>query len=75
MALSFPRGAAARRPAGTPRKRLDKSHYLYIAVIIAVGLGILVGLMFGGEDGFAFTATNESPPQAMASLTCRVSPA
>jgi aerobic C4-dicarboxylate transport protein len=51
MALSFPRGAA--RPAGTPRKRLDKSHYLYIAVIVAVGLGILVGLLFGGENGFA----------------------
>lgn len=35
--------------AATPvkkRKGLDKSHYLYIAVIVAVVLGALVGLMF-----------------------------
>jgi aerobic C4-dicarboxylate transport protein len=36
-----------------PAKRFDKSHYLYMAVIVAVGLGIIVGLMFGGKDGFA----------------------
>ena len=53
MALSLPRVPRGGRPAGTPRKRLDKSHYLYIAVIVAVGLGILVGLLFGGPDGFA----------------------
>ena len=42
-------------PAGTGalKKRLDKSHYLYIAVIVAVVAGILVGLLFGGSDGFA----------------------
>lgn len=34
-------------PAGTgktPRRRLDKSHYLYIAVIVAVVAGVIVGL-------------------------------
>jgi len=36
-----------------PRKRIDRSHYLYMAVIVAVLLGILVGLVFGGPDGFA----------------------
>jgi aerobic C4-dicarboxylate transport protein len=30
----------------TPRKGLDKSHYLYIAVIVAVILGAVVGLLF-----------------------------
>jgi aerobic C4-dicarboxylate transport protein len=30
----------------TPRKGLDKSHYLYIAVIAAVILGAIVGLLF-----------------------------
>ncbi|MBW4095507.1 MAG: cation:dicarboxylase symporter family transporter [Acidobacteria bacterium] len=29
-----------------PRKRLDKTHWLYISVIIAVLLGVLVGLLF-----------------------------
>ncbi|MEO5993986.1 MAG: C4-dicarboxylate transporter DctA, partial [Arthrobacter sp.] len=28
------------------RKRLDKSHYLYMAVIVAVVLGALIGLLF-----------------------------
>ena len=28
----------------TPRRRLDKSHYLYIAVIVAVVAGVIVGL-------------------------------
>jgi aerobic C4-dicarboxylate transport protein len=36
-------------------RRFDKSHYLYMAVIAAVGLGIVVGLVFGGPDGFAIT--------------------
>ncbi|WP_125130692.1 cation:dicarboxylase symporter family transporter [Microbacterium sp. 10M-3C3] len=31
---------------GRPRKRIDRNHWLYIAVIAAVGLGILVGLLF-----------------------------
>ena len=31
----------------TPRKR-DKTHYLYLAVIVAVALGILVGFLFPG---------------------------
>jgi aerobic C4-dicarboxylate transport protein len=38
---------AATQPAGpgtTPRRRLDKSHYLYIAVIVAVVAGVIVGL-------------------------------
>jgi len=35
-----PRGEALRRP---PKNR---THYLYVAVIVAVGLGILVGLLF-----------------------------
>ncbi|MDH6236355.1 cation:dicarboxylase symporter family transporter [Cryobacterium sp. CG_9.6] len=36
-----------------PRKRIDRSHYLYMAVIAGVLLGILVGLVWGGPDGFA----------------------
>ncbi|MEB0304082.1 cation:dicarboxylase symporter family transporter [Cryobacterium sp. 10I1] len=36
-----------------PAKRIDTSHYLYIAVVVAVVLGITVGLLFGGKDGFA----------------------
>ena len=38
---------AVTQPAGTgttPRRRLDKSHYLYIAVIVAVVAGVIVGL-------------------------------
>ncbi|PUB21602.1 aerobic C4-dicarboxylate transport protein [Promicromonospora sp. AC04] len=38
---------AATQPPGvgtTPRRRLDKSHYLYIAVIVAVVAGVIVGL-------------------------------
>jgi aerobic C4-dicarboxylate transport protein len=38
---------AAMQPAGagtTPRRRLDKSHYLYLAVIVAVVAGVIVGL-------------------------------
>ena len=36
-----------------PARRFDKSHYLYMAVLLAVVLGITVGLVFGGKDGFA----------------------
>ncbi|WP_369254724.1 cation:dicarboxylate symporter family transporter [Geodermatophilus amargosae] len=32
----------------TPRRRRDRTHWLYIAVIAAVALGILVGLVFPG---------------------------
>jgi aerobic C4-dicarboxylate transport protein len=32
-------------PTGTPRKKLDRSHWLYIAVIVAVAAGIAVGLL------------------------------
>ncbi|KFF60189.1 C4-dicarboxylate transporter [Cryobacterium sp. MLB-32] len=39
--------------AAKPRKRIDRSHYLYMAVIVAVLLGIVVGLVWGGPDGFA----------------------
>ncbi|MCU1547411.1 MAG: C4-dicarboxylate transporter DctA, partial [Arthrobacter sp.] len=38
--------SAAPAPVRTKRKGLDKSHYLYIAVIAAVILGALVGLLF-----------------------------
>ena len=34
------------RPAGLPAKKKDRTHYLYVAVIVAVGLGIAVGLLF-----------------------------
>ncbi|HEY8752183.1 MAG TPA: cation:dicarboxylase symporter family transporter, partial [Arthrobacter sp.] len=40
---SAPTAAA---PVKKQRKGLDKSHYLYMAVLIAVVLGALVGLMF-----------------------------
>ncbi|HEX3206852.1 MAG TPA: cation:dicarboxylase symporter family transporter, partial [Propionibacteriaceae bacterium] len=34
------------RPAGRPAKKKDRTHYLYVAVIVAVALGIAVGLLF-----------------------------
>jgi aerobic C4-dicarboxylate transport protein len=43
--MASQRGESA-APAKAARKGLDKSHYLYIAVIAAVILGALVGLMF-----------------------------
>ncbi len=43
--MASQRGGSA-APGTTRRKGLDKSHYLYIAVIVAVVLGALVGLMF-----------------------------
>lgn len=39
MAEALPAGSGT-----TPRRRLDKSHYLYIAVIVAVVAGVIVGL-------------------------------
>jgi aerobic C4-dicarboxylate transport protein len=41
------------RAAKPAKKKIDKSHYLYMAVIVAVFLGVGVGLLFGGADGFA----------------------
>src|SRR6476620_3598067 len=43
--MASQRGESA-APAKAGRKGLDKSHYLYIAVIAAVILGALVGLLF-----------------------------
>ncbi|WP_426225653.1 cation:dicarboxylate symporter family transporter [Pseudarthrobacter sp. DSP2-3-2b1] len=43
--MASQRGESA-APAKAARKGLDKSHYLYIAVIAAVILGALVGLLF-----------------------------
>jgi hypothetical protein len=43
--MAYQRGESA-TPAKAERKGLDKSHYLYMAVIAAVILGALVGLLF-----------------------------
>lgn len=43
--MTSQRGESAVAAAGG-RKGLDKSHYLYIAVILAVVLGAVVGLVF-----------------------------
>ncbi|MDQ4500729.1 cation:dicarboxylate symporter family transporter [Sinomonas sp. ASV322] len=42
--------APAEQPA---KKKADRTHWLYIAVIVAVVLGVVVGLVFPGKDGFA----------------------
>ncbi|WP_138413900.1 cation:dicarboxylate symporter family transporter [Sinomonas gamaensis] len=40
--------------AGQPaKKKVDRTHWLYIAVIVAVVLGVVVGLVFPGKDGVA----------------------
>ncbi|HKU09977.1 MAG TPA: cation:dicarboxylase symporter family transporter [Sinomonas sp.] len=40
--------------AGQPaKKKVDRTHWLYIAVIVAVVLGVVVGLVFPGKDGLA----------------------
>ncbi|WP_307008406.1 cation:dicarboxylate symporter family transporter [Sinomonas atrocyanea] len=39
--------------APAKKKSVDRTHWLYIAVVIAVVLGVAVGLMFPGKDGFA----------------------
>jgi len=36
-----------------PKVRRDKTKYLYMAVIVAMLLGIAVGFIWGGKDGFA----------------------
>jgi aerobic C4-dicarboxylate transport protein len=46
MASQRGESAAPAAATVTKRKGLDKSHYLYMAVIVAVILGALVGLMF-----------------------------
>ena len=46
--MASQRGESA-APAAAPakkRKGLDKSHYLYIAVIVAVIAGAVIGLLF-----------------------------
>jgi aerobic C4-dicarboxylate transport protein len=50
--MTSQRGESA-APVASRRKRLDKSHWLYIAVVVAVILGVVVGLAFPGKDGFA----------------------
>ena len=46
--MASQRGESAATAAAPVKKRkgLDKSHYLFIAVIVAVVLGALVGLIF-----------------------------
>jgi aerobic C4-dicarboxylate transport protein len=46
MSPTAPDRAPAKKPA-------DRTHFLYIAVIVAVVLGVAVGLLFPGKDGFA----------------------
>src|SRR5665647_288701 len=40
-------------PSSAQRAPRDKTHWLYIAVIVAVALGIAVGFAFPGKDGLA----------------------
>jgi aerobic C4-dicarboxylate transport protein len=44
---------SAGNPPSVPKAPRDKTHYLYIAVIVAMLLGIAVGFAFPGKDGFA----------------------
>ncbi len=53
VAASRPPHVPADPPAAPPRARRDKTHWLYLAVIVAVALGIAVGFAFPGKDGFA----------------------
>ena len=50
---SRPGSATAGHPTSEPPVKRDRTHFLYIAVIIAVALGIVVGFAFPGDDGFA----------------------
>ena len=52
-AASRPGSAAAGHPTSEPPVKRDRTHLLYVAVIIAVALGIVVGFAFPGDDGFA----------------------
>jgi len=53
VAASRPPHVPTDPPAAPPRARRDKTHWLYLAVIVAVALGIAVGFAFPGKDGFA----------------------
>ncbi len=46
MARDVPRGGGGPRAAAAPPPKKDRTHYLYVAVIAAVFLGILVGFLF-----------------------------
>ncbi|MGO4385165.1 cation:dicarboxylate symporter family transporter [Specibacter sp. RAF43] len=45
--------SSQRRESATKARRLDKTHWLYLAVVVGVVLGVLVGLVFPGKHGFA----------------------
>jgi aerobic C4-dicarboxylate transport protein len=47
--MSRTTGTDGEAPTETAPARRDKTHWLYLAVIIAVGLGIAVGLIFGDD--------------------------
>jgi aerobic C4-dicarboxylate transport protein len=53
MASSVSARTGASAGGRKARKRIDSSHFLYMAVIVAVVLGIGVGLIWGGPEGFA----------------------
>ena len=53
MASSSSARSSTKTSGKKSRKRLDSSHFLYMAVIVAVVLGIAVGLIWGGPEGFA----------------------
>jgi aerobic C4-dicarboxylate transport protein len=46
-------GSRPETAPSVPKGRRDKTHYLYIAVIVAMLAGIAVGFAFPGKDGFA----------------------
>ena len=52
-AASPPGSMSAGSPPFAPPAPRDKTHYLYMAVIVAALLGIAVGFAFPGKDGFA----------------------
>jgi len=52
-AASPPGSMPAGAPPSTPKVSRDKTHWLYMAVIVAMLLGIAVGFAFPGKDGFA----------------------
>jgi aerobic C4-dicarboxylate transport protein len=53
VAASRPPRTPVDPPASGPSGGRDKTHVLYLAVIVAVVLGIAVGFAFPGKDGFA----------------------
>ena len=52
-AASPPSSMSAGNPPSVPKAPRDKTHWLYMAVIAAALLGILVGFVFPGKEGFA----------------------